>query len=464
MKKLVQIILVLSCLVMAGIGRMQEVRAAEGSVALSVSSSSVTVGQSVTVTVSVSCSSGIGGTLMYLHYNSGYLSLESSDAGTNFNSGNGAIMMEATADTSESYSFTFSTIAVGSATVRLNVQQFIDFNGEDASGFAADQSRTITINQIPQPGGGGTSGGGSSQNPSTPAVTLSSDTSLASLSVAGADLLPEFSGDNTEYKVYLPKGTTQLAISAAASSQKASVQGGTYDLQPGWNDIALTCTAENGDTRTYNVHAYVEEEPTVHYQLDKQTLGVVKNLDQLTIPEGWEAAQFEKDGETIIRYDRGAYSVLYLEDEQGQKAFYLYDPQQDQIQGLYQEVAIGGKAYVYRGVPEKPDVSRPDQFRASSITIDEVVMDCWVYQDNTMADFKLLYLGDENGTFRYYRYDRMEQTVQRYGEPAEQQNLDPYLYLSAGAAGGAALLFAIILTVKSGRRRSDTISQKNSDH
>lgn len=78
---------------------------------------------------------------------------------------------------------------------------------------------------------------------------------LSALEVTGQTLTPGFKPETTEYSLIVPDETDYLNIKATAVSDKATVTGsGNYQLQYGDNQISVTCIAENGDTRTYNIH------------------------------------------------------------------------------------------------------------------------------------------------------------------------------------------------------------------
>src|SRR5699024_6253861 len=96
------------------------------------------------------------------------------------------------------------------------------------------------------------------QQPEQP--SLSSNAALSALSVSAGTLSPGFSADTTEYELSLPSGTEKIEISASAADDAAAVSGaGEHQLDPGNNDLSVQVRAEDGTTRTYVIHAYVEE-------------------------------------------------------------------------------------------------------------------------------------------------------------------------------------------------------------
>ncbi|MEI3147246.1 MAG: hypothetical protein V8T10_04570 [Merdibacter sp.] len=67
-------------------------------------------------------------------------------------------------------------------------------------------------------------------------------------------------------------------MSASAADDAAAVSGaGEHQLNRGNNDLSVQVRAEDGTTRTYVIHAYVEETPEVYLEYGGKQLGVVRN-------------------------------------------------------------------------------------------------------------------------------------------------------------------------------------------
>lgn len=78
---------------------------------------------------------------------------------------------------------------------------------------------------------------------------------LSYLAVNGWNLTPAFKPETTEYSLIVPDEVKNVSVSANVVYSKATVTGtGNYTLQYGDNYIAVTCIAENGTSRTYNIH------------------------------------------------------------------------------------------------------------------------------------------------------------------------------------------------------------------
>ncbi len=94
--------------------------------------------------------------------------------------------------------------------------------------------------------------------PDSPCVKPTSDsnpnTYLASLSISGAKLDPEFSGVTDNYTVTVDPDQEYVEISATAVCSTSSVGGvGVYPIQPGANKLYVSCKAENGSLKAYTI-------------------------------------------------------------------------------------------------------------------------------------------------------------------------------------------------------------------
>lgn len=90
-----------------------------------------------------------------------------------------------------------------------------------------------------------------------PNYVASSNNDLVGITVDGFLLSPVFSAENTQYVIWLPYETENVAVSGTATDSKASVtvEGGS-GLKAGQdNEIKVICTAEDGTQKVYTVIA-----------------------------------------------------------------------------------------------------------------------------------------------------------------------------------------------------------------
>lgn len=163
---------------------------------------------------------------------------------------------------------------------------------------------------------------------------------LASLTVSAGELSPAFDGNNTNYEVNVDAKVTSITIDAKATDAKASVSGtGEHALQVGANTLQVVCKAENGSTKTYTITVNVDETPQVYLKLNKQKLGVVRNVKDLGIPESFEAITIKIEENEVTAYHSNNMNktILYLVNEKGEKVIYQYEATENTLQ-LYHQV------------------------------------------------------------------------------------------------------------------------------
>ena len=87
-----------------------------------------------------------------------------------------------------------------------------------------------------------------------PEVIKSSNANLGTLKIDKVTLTPAFDSDIQNYTANLEEDLTKLTVTANAENNKAKVKvEGNENLKDGENNIKITVTAENGDTKTYTV-------------------------------------------------------------------------------------------------------------------------------------------------------------------------------------------------------------------
>lgn len=287
--------------------------------------------------------------------------------------------------------------------------------------------------------------------PSTPGK--SGNNALSALTVSAGTLTPAFDPAVTEYTLSLPQGTEKLTLTATPSDSNATVQGdGELTLQEGENTLPLVVTAENGDTKTYTVTAKVAQAPTLFLNFSGAKLGVVKDVEGVTPPTGFTAAEpVSQGGDTLPLWvdANGKHTLVYLVDEKGVAGFYLYS-RTEGVLSPYLPLAYGGTTYIYTGIPsEKAAVPG---LKAATVEAFSQTLSGWRYEDAALSDFLVLYLMDDGGQYGYYTYDTKNATLQRFSGAVFTDSGEtlavPMLYVYI--AGGAAALLLILMLVFAG--------------
>ena len=294
--------------------------------------------------------------------------------------------------------------------------------------------------------------------PSTPGK--SGNNALSALAVSAGTLTPAFDPAVTEYTLSLPQGTEKLTLTATPSDSKATIQGdGELTLQEGENTLPLVVTAENGDTKTYTVTAKVAQAPTLFLSFSGAKLGVVKDVEGVTPPTGFTAAEpVSQGGDTLPLWvdANGKHTLVYLVDEKGVAGFYLYS-RTEGVLSPYLPLAYGGATYIYTGIPsEKAAVPG---LKAATVEAFSQTLSGWRYEDAALSDFLVLYLMDDGGQYGYYTYDTKNATLQRFsgavftdsGETLAVPML--YVYIAGGAAALLLILMLVFACVSGSRGR-----------
>lgn len=294
--------------------------------------------------------------------------------------------------------------------------------------------------------------------PSTPGK--SGNNALSALTVSAGTLTPAFDPAVTEYTLSLPQGTEKLTLTATPSDSNATVQGdGELTLQEGENTLPLVVTAENGDTKTYTVTAKVAQAPTLFLSFSGAKLGVVKDVEGVTPPTGFTAAEpVSQGGDTLPLWvdASGKHTLVYLVDEKGVAGFYLYS-RTEGVLSPYLPLVCGGATYIYTGIPsEKASVPG---LKAATVEAFSQTLSGWRYEDAALSDFLVLYLMDDGGQYGYYTYDTKNATLQRFsgavftdsGETLAVPML--YVYIAGGAAALLLILMLVFACVSGSRGR-----------
>lgn len=234
----------------------------------------------------------------------------------------------------------------------------------------------------------------------------SDNANLSALKVNPGKISPAFATTIREYEVTVPYDTEMIVVSALTEDANAVVGvNGSTGLKIGRNTVVVTVTAENGTEKRYYLYVTREEEkpePTAVPEPPKEESGY---------EEGLHAA--EENGKTVLLY-AGSYTVSE-------------DPE----------------AYV-----------APTGYEETVLFVDGVRIKAYVKREAPDSDFFVLVLEDELGMVGYYRYDRKEQTLQRFDEErieikqvVEEDNSAVYEALSKYKSQQIFLLFSLAMMI-----------------
>ncbi len=241
----------------------------------------------------------------------------------------------------------------------------------------------------------------------------SSNNLLSSLSTNIGNLVPNFDANITEYTVELPKDTKKLSINAQSQDTKSTVSGiGEFDVIPGENTIIVKVTAENGNEKTYTIKAHVDETPQVYLKYKNEEIGVVRNLKDITIPEGFKEKQHVINEYTINIFDNEHFIIIYGINSENIKNFYIVDIQKNECVTKIIPTTIGKHFFYLVDLQEEKE-----GFEISTIMIEDKEIVGYKFK-NGFTDYFLLSVMNNEGKMIDYLYEMKEGTLQLYLESA----------------------------------------------
>ncbi len=383
--------------------------AATAKAAVSASSSTVKPNDQFTVTLRVSADTGMGSVEGQLSYNASLVEFVS---GSGVSGAGGLLTLsqwDSTGNGASEFKFviTFKAKAEGSNTFTFTSTEISDVNFNYLSNVSASSSVSI---QAEKP--------------------LSSNNYLKGLTLSSGTLSPAFSKSVLNYTVNVPNETTTMYLTPTVEDSTATTSvSGSATLKVGSNTRKVTVTAQNGAKRTYTIKivraANGSETPSdtpssqesgntvVDNQIfiDGKPFTVVDELPADKIPAEFSATVTKLGDKEVMAIVNGAGSVtmLYLEDENGEAKFYVYN-KVDISYHLYQPLTVLNQNFI---VIEKPkSVTLPKGFSPRALELGENQYDAWIYDAN--SDFYLVYLCNQKGELGFYLYDCADGTIQRY--------------------------------------------------
>lgn len=193
--------------------------------------------------------------------------------------------------------------------------------------------------------------------------TASDNANLSTLKISPQQLNPSFDKGIYEYNTTVGYDVQKLVIEAIPEDQKATIRiTGNDLLQEGENKIVITVTAESGKTKEYIIN------------VQKETAPEEAGVDVGTITPDKKHGSFE-----LVRLDNEIFAIY------------------------------SGK---YKLVEPDASVKIPDGYSKTRIIISGISIE--VYASELDSEFLLIYAENELGEKGFYRYDKVEKTLQRY--------------------------------------------------
>lgn len=297
---------------------------------------SVIEGNEVTVVLKISSLDGgnLGNANLMLKYDNSYLEFIS---GNNAEGGAGAIKISAGEDGKQEwvYNLRFKALKAGETNIEVSSDEIYDVNGKSAT-ISKKGSSKVTI---------------------AAGASTSTNANLSSLSVSEGALEPEFNSDTTEYTMNVGADINSINISAVAAEANSSVEiSGNENLVEGENKVNINVKAADGSTsKSYTItvmkavtsesQASTEsktEKSLAEITVSSKTIHVIDLDSGVKIPENMVENSIEVNGVKvkgwIDKSDGGQNFVLvYGQNSEGEKGFYVYDLKEKTIQRYFFE-------------------------------------------------------------------------------------------------------------------------------
>lgn len=297
---------------------------------------SVIEGNEVTVVLKISSLEGgnLGNANLMLKYDNSYLEFIS---GNNAEGGAGAIKISAGEDGKQEwvYNLRFKALKAGETNIEVSSDEIYDVNGKSAT-ISKKGSSKVTI---------------------AAGASTSTNANLSSLSVSEGALEPQFNPDTTEYTMNVGTDINSINISAVAAEANSSVEiSGSENLVEGENKVNINVKAADGSTsKSYTItvmkavtsenQASTEsktEKSLAEITVSSKTIHVIDLDSGVKIPENMVENSIEVNGVKvkgwIDKSDAGQNFVLvYGQNSEGEKGFYVYDLKEKTIQRYFFE-------------------------------------------------------------------------------------------------------------------------------
>jgi hypothetical protein len=349
------------------------VNAASATVSITLKDTEVKLNDTFNVIVKVEATDGIGGFETFLTYDES--KLEFISGGSMVSGGDGILrvsdMNPENIVKSRKYVLQFRALKQGNAQIETMDQAYV-YTYEDSAEMSVSSNRlSISI---------GTD------------ETVSNNTKLNSLRISPGVLSPEFSAKTTKYTVEVENDVKELVISAMAQDKDAKITTkGNKDLKSGPNEVNIIVTAPSGDQKTYTIVVTKKEKPT--------------NQKEETKGEGDDTLDNSEDGEKENENTELQEEILESEG-------YLVTEEDESIKLYFSSE--------YEVVSLEDSNLIPSGYEETTMKLQGITVTAYEPVGGEVVGYVLLYMKKGDNEAQFYRYDKTENTVQRYDDSYDQ--------------------------------------------
>ena len=406
--------------------------AASANISVSANKSTVMVGETVTVTVKIYSSSKLG-SWNFDVTNSSNLSLVSSSFGGTY------IKDVVDSATQKSKTYTFTYKAKSSGTGSINIKNSLVYGYDENKMSVSSGSKSfnmMTYSQLQD--------------------TYSKNNYLSSLKVDGVELNPIFDKDTLEYNIELENGTENINISASKEDSRSSISGvGEISVSEGINALKVVVTAQSGSTRTYTINATVKELSPIIVDINGVKNTVIRKKEFMpTVSMYYDETVIKINEEEVPAYYNTVtnFTLVGLKDSAGNSNLYIYDGNYT----LYEELTFNQMS-IY--LLEMDNTLLPNGYEINEINIGDKKV---VAYKKIGYEFPIVYgMNIETGEKQLYKYDGVENTLQRYEEIKIDNNEDLYFYIIIGLFGLLVISYIVFISllIKKNTKQKDKLEK-----
>lgn len=412
MKKISYII----CTILFSLLFVKNINAASASISVSANKSQVIVGETVKITVKVSSNEPLGSWTFDVVPTSNLSLTDSSFGGLYVRD-----VVGSSNEKSKTYTFTFKAKSSGSASVQIKNSSVYLYSEEGVTPVNGKVNLTLKTRSEIEAG-------------------YSKNNYLSSLSIEGYDL--NFSKDKTEYSLEVPNGTESVKVNATKEDSRSRVSGtGTIKVSEGTNKIDIVVVAQNGSTRTYTINIIVKELNPIEIELNGQKYLVIRKEDML--PKAniyYELSKTTINEEEVPCYisETTKYTLVGLKNETGDSKLFIY---KDNKFEEYNEITLSNTFFI---------VSKPDEIKEGYIATNIKIGDnTYEAYKNVNYEYPLLYgMNVATGTTDFYKYDSVENSIQRFEKVVEVSNNEQlYYYIIIGMFSFIIISYIVFILI-----------------
>ena len=198
-------------------------------------------------------------------------------------------------------------------------------------------------------------------------------------------------------------------------------------------------------------------------------VGIYPSFKGATDPEGFTRGKITINGKEVnaIKNEAGMV-LLYMQSENGEKAYYVYNAEKNSVVAKYQPLKINGKSFISVSIPE--EMKNMKGLVETLVKLKDTEITGWKFENQTFENFFLVYLMDETGETHIYQYEQTEESLQLYNGGAavlqtdydqlvkDYEKMTIFFYVACAVSGIMLILsiFALINANKLKKRLLET--------